>query len=85
MRWLVSTALNLRYALAALAIVLMVAGVRVAQQAPLDVFPEFAPPLVEVQTEGPGLSSTEVEALITTPIENALNGVPNLKTIRSKR
>ena len=84
MRWLVSTSLNLRVALAALAVLWMVAGLRVARRAPLDVFPEFAPPLVEIQTEGPGLSTAEVEALITTPVENALNGVPGLATIRSK-
>ncbi|MGH9719599.1 MAG: efflux RND transporter permease subunit, partial [Bryobacteraceae bacterium] len=84
MRWLVATSLNLRHALAALAVVLMFAGLQVARQAPMDVFPEFAPPLVEVQTEGPGLSTAEVEALITTPLESGLNGVPGLKTIRSK-
>jgi Cu/Ag efflux pump CusA len=48
------------------------------------VFPEFAPPLVEVQTEAPGLSTNEVEALVTVPLEAALNGVPGLDTIRSK-
>ena len=47
-------------------------------------FPEFAPPLVEIQTEAPGLSTEEVESLVTVPLENALNGTPDLKTIRSK-
>ena len=51
---------------------------------PLDVFPEFAPPLIEVQTEAPGLSTEEVESLISVPLENALNGTIGLKTIRSK-
>ena len=54
------------------------------EMAPLDVFPEFAPPLVEVQTEAPGLSTEEVESLISVPLENALNGTIGLKTIRSK-
>ena len=59
-------------------------GIRVLPTAPLDVFPEFAPPKVEVQTEAPGLSTEEVESLVSVPLENALNGAPGLKTIRSK-
>ena len=84
MTWLVRTALRLRVAIVAAAIVLMVAGIRSVRQAPLDVFPEFAPPRVEIQTEGPGLSSEEVETLITVPIENALHGILGVDTIRSK-
>ena len=59
----------------ALAVVLMVVGIRTVRNAPLDVFPEFAPPLVEIQTEAPGLSTEEVESLVTVPLENALNGI----------
>ena len=84
MRWLVSTSLNLRVAVVALAAVLMIYGIRSVGDTPLDVFPEFAPPLVEIQTEGPGLSTDEVESLISVPIENALNGIPALQTLRSK-
>ena len=84
MRWLVERALRLRLAVVALALVLIVAGSRAAQNTPLDVFPEFAPPLVEIQTEAPGLSTGEVESLVTVPLENALNGVPDLRTLRSK-
>ncbi len=84
MRWLVSSSLHLRVAVLALAVLLMVGGFSVVRRSPLDVFPEFAPPLVEIQTEGPGLSTTEVENLISTPIENAVNGVVGLKTLRSK-
>ena len=47
-------------------------------------FPEFAPPLVEIQTEAPGLSSSDVEALISVPLEAAMNGVPGLDVLRSK-
>jgi len=84
LNWIVQTSLELRVVVAALAAVLMVAGIVVVRDTPLDVFPEFAPPLVEIQTEGPGLSTAEVESLITVPIENALNGTSWLKTIRSK-
>ena len=84
MRWLVERALRLRFVVVALALVLIVAGSRAAQNTPLDVFPEFAPPLVEIQTEAPGLSTGEVESLVTVPLENAMNGVPGLRTLRSK-
>ncbi len=84
MTWLVTTSLRLRVLVLALSVVLMVVGIRAARRAPLDVFPEFAPPLVEIQTEAPGLSTEEVESLISVPLENALNGVSWLKTLRSK-
>ena len=42
---------------------------------PLDVFPEFAPPLVEIQTEAPGLSTEEVESLITIPLSLLAAGI----------
>ena len=47
-------------------------------------FPEFAPPLVIIQTEAPGLSSAQVEVLVTQPIENALGGTLGLDTTKSK-
>jgi CzcA family heavy metal efflux pump len=84
MNWIVSTSLKLRFAVVALSIVLMIGGIQIVRTTQLDVFPEFAPPLVEIQTEAPGLSTSEVEALVTTPIENSLNGIMSLKTLRSK-
>ncbi|HYR90374.1 MAG TPA: efflux RND transporter permease subunit [Terriglobia bacterium] len=84
MRWLISTSLHLRVAVLAVAAMLVIFGLSEIQKAPLDVFPEFAPPLIEIQTEAPGLSTTEVEALISTPIENSVNGVIGLKTLRSR-
>ena len=84
MNWLVSASLRLRVLVLAASVVLMIEGVRAARDAPMDVFPEFAPPLVEVQTEAPGLSTEEVESLVSVPLENALNGTAGLKTLRSK-
>jgi CzcA family heavy metal efflux pump len=81
---IVSTSLRFRVLVIALAAVLIVFGIRTVRHAPLDVFPEFAPPLAEIQTEAPGLSTEEVDSLVTVPLENALNGTPFLKTIRSK-
>jgi len=84
LRTIIRLALELRIVIAAMAIVLLVAGWQVIQTTPLDVFPEFSPILVEVQTEAPGLSTIEVESLVSTPIENALNGVKGMKVMRSK-
>src|SRR5262245_13869961 len=84
MRWLIATSLRLHVAVLALAALLVAFGLSDVRHAPLDVFPEFAPPRGEIQTEAPGLSTTEVESRISTPIENAVNGVIGLKTLRSK-
>ena len=84
LNWIVSTALRLRVATVAAALVLMVVGIRLVRTTPVDVFPEFAPTLVEIQTEAPGLSTEEVESLVTVPIENVVNGIPWLDTIRSQ-
>jgi CzcA family heavy metal efflux pump len=82
--WLVSTSVRLRVVLVVLCAVLLVVGYESMRRAPLDVFPEFAPPIVEVQTEAPGLSSEQVESLVTMPLENALTGIPNVHAVRSK-
>lgn len=84
LRTIVQTSLRQPFLVLALAAAMLVIGYRNLRNAPLDVFPEFAPPLVEIQTEAPGLSTDEVESLVTVPLENALNGTPDLKTIRSK-
>ncbi|WP_254564391.1 efflux RND transporter permease subunit [Oscillatoria sp. HE19RPO] len=65
------------------AIIVTILGIHTISQMPLDVFPNFAPPQVEVQTEAPGLAPEEVESLITYPIESAINGTPGLETVRS--
>lgn len=84
MKWLVSAALRLRVTIVVLTVILLIAGLQIVRKTHFDVFPEFAPPLVEIQTEAPGLSTAEVEILVTVPIENALNGVSWLEKIRSK-
>jgi cation efflux system protein involved in nickel and cobalt tolerance len=56
---------------------------RTIVQMPLDVFPTFAPPQVEIQTEAPGLAPEEVESLVTLPIESAINGTPGVAAVRS--
>jgi cation efflux system protein involved in nickel and cobalt tolerance len=56
---------------------------RTITQMPLDVLPAFAPPQVEIQTEASGLAPEEVEALVSLPIESAINGTPGVTTVRS--
>jgi len=64
---------------------LLIAGVVSLRSAPVDTYPEFTPPSVEIQTEALGLSAGEIEQLITVPLEaDLLNGVAWLKTIRSE-
>src|SRR5262245_28852978 len=84
MRALVGWCLRYRFVVVALSLLFLVLGYRTAAKAPVDVFPEFAPPRVETQTEAPGLSTLEVETLVTAPIENALTGVAFVTAIRSK-
>ncbi|EAW37673.1 CusA/CzcA family heavy metal efflux RND transporter [Lyngbya sp. PCC 8106] len=65
------------------AIIVTFLGINTVSKMPLDVFPNFAPPQVEIQTEAPGLAPEEVESLVTLPIESAVNGTPGLETVRS--
>jgi CzcA family heavy metal efflux pump len=65
------------------AVLITLLGLYNLTQMPLDVFPSFAPPQVEIQTEAPGLAPEEVESLITLPIESAVNGTPGVETVRS--
>ncbi|MFN5222189.1 MAG: efflux RND transporter permease subunit [Cyanobacteriota bacterium] len=72
-----------RWLIVAAAIVISLWGLVAIRQMPLDVFPPFAPPQVDVQTSADGLSPEEVEARITLPIEAAVNGLPGVDTVRS--
>ena len=84
MRWIVGRSLRYRWLVIFAAAALMVGGAAQIPDAKVDVFPEFAPPQVEVQTIALGNSSNEVESFITIPIEEQLNGLPGLDEMRSK-
>ncbi|MGH9036157.1 MAG: efflux RND transporter permease subunit, partial [Acidimicrobiia bacterium] len=68
----------------ALAAALMFVGIGQIKSMPVDVFPEFAPPTVEIQTLAIGLAPAEVENLITVPMEEVLAGTPGLDIMRSR-
>ncbi|MBI2800749.1 MAG: efflux RND transporter permease subunit [Gammaproteobacteria bacterium] len=80
---IIGFAIRFRGLVIALACVLLAYGVYALGRAKYDVFPEFAPPQVGIQTEAVGLTPEQVEILVTRPIENAINGVPGVQTLRS--
>lgn len=81
--WIIGSSLRFRFLVLAIAATLLVFGTQQLRKMPVDVFPEFAPPKVEIQTEGPGMTATEVEELITIPMEDQLRGVPGVEYVRS--
>src|SRR5215216_5634149 len=84
MRWIIGSSLRFRWLVLFAAAALIVFGIGETRNAHLDVFPEFAPPRVEVQTIAVGNSSEQVEELITVQLENQLNGIPGLEEMRSR-
>jgi Cu/Ag efflux pump CusA len=84
MRWVLGSGLRFWRLVVALAIGVVVFGIAQLRSAPVDVYPDFTPPAVQIQTEALGLSAAEVEQLITVPLEqDLLNGVPWLDRIHS--
>jgi CzcA family heavy metal efflux pump len=84
MRWIVARSLRFRWLVVFAAAAITAFGIAQIPSAKVDVFPEFAPPRVEIQTAALGNSSNEGEELITVPIEEQLNGLPGLEHLRSK-
>ena len=84
LRALVHFSLTFRGIVVALACVLLGYGFYVAKHAKLDVFPDFVQPQVAIQTEAPGLSPEQVEVLVTRPIENMINGLGDMESLRSE-
>jgi len=84
MRWIIGNSLRFRYLVVGAALAMVFLGIDRLRHMPVDVFPEFAPPRVEIQTPCLGLTPEEVENLITVPIEQALAGVDGLDVMLSK-
>jgi len=79
-RWCIANA----WAVATVAALLLVYGIVTIERARYDVFPEFVPAQATVQTEAPGMVAEQVEALVTRPIENAVNGANGVASVRSE-
>ncbi|CAA9236511.1 MAG: Cobalt-zinc-cadmium resistance protein CzcA; Cation efflux system protein CusA [uncultured Acidimicrobiales bacterium] len=83
MRWVIGSSLKYRFLVIAFAAMMIFVGFGQIREMPVDVFPEFAPPRIEIQTGAPGLAPAEVESLITVPMEESLAGLPDLDVMRS--
>lgn len=84
MKWLLQTCLKYKFLVVFLTVLTVFLGIYKLREMPVDVFPEFAPPYVEIQTEGPGMSAFEIENLVTLQLEEAFQNIPGLDVIRSK-
>jgi CzcA family heavy metal efflux pump len=84
MRALVALCVRHFGSVTAATVLALVLGSWGALRSALDVFPEFVPSQVEIQTEAPGFAPQQVEELVTKPIENAVNGTAGLATLRSE-
>jgi CzcA family heavy metal efflux pump len=84
MRTLVGLCVRHYGTLTALTLIALVLGGWSATQAPLDVFPEFVPSQVDIQTEAPGFAPQQVEELVTRQVEYAVNGAAGIATMRSE-
>ena len=82
--WIIGSSLRFRFLVSSVAAALVAFATLQIGNMPVDVFPEFAPPIVEVQTEAIGLSAEEVESMITYSLEELLSGVPWIESTRSK-
>jgi cobalt-zinc-cadmium resistance protein CzcA len=79
----VALALSRRYLMVGLFIVMMVGGLIAFKQLNIEAYPDPTPPMVDIVTQSPGLSSEEIERYITVPIETQVAGIKNLRTIRT--
>src|SRR2546423_7843843 len=84
MRWIIRSSLKFRYLVVAAAAGVMLLGITAFPHQQVDVFPEFAPPRVLVQTACLGLSTSDVEQLVTVPLEVSMNGLLGVDDLRSK-
>src|SRR5579863_240459 len=80
---IVQFALNQKFLIVMMTLLIAIVGIYSFQQMPVDAYPDLSPPMVEIITQWPGHAAEEVERLITLPTEVEMNGVPKLVVQRS--
>ncbi len=80
---LVAIAVSRRYLMVGLFAAVIVGGLIAFKQLNIEAYPDPTPPMVDIVTQSPGLSSEEIERYITIPIETQVSGIKNLRTIRT--
>src|ERR1700712_176272 len=80
---LVALAVNRRFLMVGLFAFMIVGGLVAFKQLNIEAYPDPTPPMVDIVTQSPGLSSEEIERYITIPIETQVAGIKNLRTIRT--
>src|SRR6478672_6866548 len=80
---LVAIAVNRRYLMVGLLAVVIIGGLIAFKQLNIEAYPDPTPPMVDIVTQSPGLSSEEIERYITIPIETQVSGIKNLRTMRT--
>ena len=83
MKRLITWSIEHHWLVIALAALLLGAGLWTARQMPIDVFPDLTAPTVTILAEGHGMAPDEMEALVTFPIESAINGASGVRRVRS--
>ena len=80
---LVALAVSRRYLMVGMFVAVIVGGLFAFQHLNIEAYPDPTPPMVDIVTQSPGLSSEEIERYITIPIETQVAGIKNLRTIRT--
>src|SRR5208282_3726867 len=80
---IVQFALQQRFLVMMITVLVAIAGILSFQRMPVDAYPDLSPPMVELITQWPGHAAEETERLTTLPLELAMNGAPHLKIMRS--
>src|SRR2546430_4103345 len=80
---LVAIAVSRRYLMVGMFVAVFIGGLIAFQQLNIEAYPDPTPPMVDIVTQSPGLSSEEIERYITIPIETQVAGIKNLRTIRT--
>src|SRR4029077_11984690 len=80
---LVAPAVSRRYLMVGMFVAVLVGGLIAFKQLNIEAYPDPTPPMVDIVTQSPGLSSEEIERYITIPIETQVAGIKNLRTIRT--